>query len=215
MAPLERLDELRDHVIRALHDYTLTTMTGPVDPKALTESALSLLPDPDRHTVRTPIINLAIAGGPLQKLLRPAEIEEANLANSLHQAALFGETRIFDHRHGVDFGLEGAALVVGQDDGGRIQLDEQGKLLLRLSVNEHNRERRGSYSFPALIEETVLDRLQAGLSYASWALDRIDPTQRLTHVAIAARIDASDHMAWRTQREQDAKSEFWRDWLGQ
>jgi len=37
------------------------------------------------------------------------------------------------------------------------------------------KEERGSFSgFPALIEETVLARIQTGLSYASWPLDHID-----------------------------------------
>ena len=32
----------------------------------------------------------------------------------------------------------------------------------------------------------------------------MDPTQRLTHVAVAASIEASEHLGWRTQKEQDA-----------
>jgi hypothetical protein len=59
-------------------------------------------------------------------------------------------------------------------------------------------------SFPAIIEETLLARITAGLGYASWLLDHVDPTQRLTHVAFAAQLEAGDFMAWRTQREQDA-----------
>lgn len=196
-------EELRDGVIRALHDYALATMAGPVDPKVLVDTALALLPEPERNVSRSPLLSLALAGGPLQSLLRPAEIEAPDLADALHQAALFGDTRIFDRKHGVDPELKGAALVLTQDDGNRIQLDEQGAILLQMTLNEPDRERHG-YSFPALIEETVLARIQAGLCYASWLLDRIDQTQRLTHVAIAARIAASDHMAWRTQREQDA-----------
>ena len=143
-------------------------------------------------------------GGPLQSLIRPAEIEAPDLADALHQAALFGDTRIFDRKHGVDAVLEGAALVLTQDDGNRIQLDEQGAILLQMTLNEPDRDQRGYSGFPALIEETVLAHIQAGLGYASWLLDRVDHTQRLTHVAIAAHIAASDHMAWRTQREQDA-----------
>ena len=45
----------------------------------------------------------------------------------------------------------------------------------------------------SIIEETVLRRLTVGLGFANLLLDRVDPTQRLTHIAIAAVIDASDY----------------------
>ncbi|WP_375414141.1 DUF4062 domain-containing protein [uncultured Bradyrhizobium sp.] len=197
-------DDLRDGVIRALHDYAITNMAGPVDPKALVETALALLPRLERNVSRAPMLNLALAGGPFQALLRPAEIEASELADVLHQAALFGDTRIFDRRDGVDTGLDHAALILSQNNSNRIQLDEQGRILLRLALNDTDHDRRNGMGFPALIEEKVLARLMAGLAYASWLLDHIDQTQRLTHLAIAARIDASDYMAWRTQGEQDA-----------
>lgn len=196
-------DDLRDGVIRALHDHALANVAGPVDPKTLTQAALALMRDRDRHSSRGPFLQLSVAGGPVQAILRPAELEAPALANALHQAALFGAHRIFDGRRGVEPELEGAALVLTQDNGNRMQLDEQGALQLQLVLREPN-EVRSTYGFPALIEETVLARIQGGLAYAAEALDRIDATQRLTHLAIAARIDAADHMAWRTQREQDA-----------
>lgn len=196
-------DDLRDGVVRALHDYTLANMVGPVDPKALTEVALSLLPTPERNVSRSPLLNLTIAGGPLQSMLRPAEIEAQTLADALHKAAMFGETRIFDRRRGTNTELEGSALVLSQDSGNTIALDEQGAIRLQLTVTDPDENRRSHASFPALIEEDVLARLQAGLSYASWLFEHIDATQRLTHLAIAARIDASDYMAWRTRREQE------------
>lgn len=137
-----------------------------------------------------------------QAILRPAEIEAQALADALHQAALFGHTQLFDRRGGVDTEVEGTALVLSQDDGQRIQLDERGGILIQTLLSDTRRERR-DYGFPALIEETVLARIQAVLGYAAWLLDHVDPTQRLTHVVIVARIEAGEHMAWRTQREQD------------
>jgi hypothetical protein len=49
-----------------------------------------------------------------------------------------------------------------------------------------------------------LRELAAAMTFGAWLLDKIDPTQRLAHVALAASIEASDHMGWRTQAEQDA-----------
>ena len=47
-------------------------------------------------------------------------------------------------------------------------------------------------------------QLGSALAYAEWVLERIDPTQRLTHVAVAASISGAGYFAWRTQGEHDA-----------
>jgi Domain of unknown function (DUF4062) len=196
------VEDLRDGVIRALHDHTLANVSGPVDSKALTRAAVALIPDPGRQSQRGPILHLAIAGGPIQSILRPAELEAPSLADALHQTALFGAHRLFEGRRGVDIDLDGATLVLAQDNGNKIAVNENGALLLQLHLCDQGQSRDSGFS--ALIEETILGRIQTGLAYAAWLLDHVDPTQRLTHLAVATRIDAAEHMAWRTQKEQDA-----------
>lgn len=49
-----------------------------------------------------------------------------------------------------------------------------------------------------VIEEDVMRELAAGPSFAAWTFDKIDSTQRITHVALAAAIGASDHLGRRT-----------------
>ncbi len=197
-------DDLRDALLRALHDYELAHAAGPTDPKALLKRAVELLPRPDRHSSRAAAICISVAGGPLQQLLRPAEIEAAALAEALHREALFGTARVFLGSLGVKTRMDGAALVLEQDGGGRIQLEEDGAVSLRLPLEEPDQRRRSHMGFPAIIEETVLARITSALGYASWLLEHIDQTQRLTHFACAAQLEAGDFMAWRTQREQDA-----------
>jgi len=196
-------DDLRDGIIRALHDFDLARQAAPVDPKALISAAIALLPEEDRRSMREPTINVAIAAAPVQTVLRPVEIEKPALANDLHQKALFGEAFIFDGTEGVRKGMEDDVLVLRQQNGNRIQLDERGGIQLRLLIRQEKRNDR-SFGSSAIIEEEVQARLHAALDYAAWLLERIDPTQRLTHLCVAASIGASDHMAWRTQREQDA-----------
>ncbi len=41
-------------------------------------------------------------------------------------------------------------------------------------------------------------------AYAGWLLERVDPTHRITHAAIAARVFGAGHLAWRTRSEHDA-----------
>lgn len=81
-------DELRDGVIRALHDYALANMAGPVHPKILMDTAIGLLPKQEQNGSRAPLLSVAVASGPLQSLLRPAGIEASDLADAWHQAAL-------------------------------------------------------------------------------------------------------------------------------
>lgn len=196
-------DDLRDGIIRALHDYELAHKAGPIDPKALVESAIALLPERDRNVARDSMLEIAVAAAPSQSILRPAEIERPALADVMHQNALFGKARVFDGNQGVSKGMEDDVLVLAQEDGSRIQLDERGGISMRLTLEERSGNRR-EHRFPALIEEIVLARIHMGLEYAAWLLEHIDSTQRLTQVCIAARISASEDMAWRTQQEQDA-----------
>lgn len=81
---------MRDALIRALHDYELAHAAGAVDPQALIRRAGELLPEPEHHNSSAAAICIAIAGGPQQQILRPAEIEAPELAEALHREALLG-----------------------------------------------------------------------------------------------------------------------------
>jgi hypothetical protein len=91
-----------------------------------------------------------------------------------------------------------------QERGAKLRLAEDGSLLLSLPLERTEGSRRNGFGVFAVIEEDVLRELAAALAFGAWLLDRIDPTQRVTHVALAASIEASDYMGWRTQAEQDA-----------
>jgi hypothetical protein len=192
--------DLKIALTRALHDYELATAVGPVDQNELIQRAVAQLPtENSRYSSGRPTINVSVAGGPRQSMLRPIEIENPALADALHQEALFGPNRLFDSSLGVHREIEAEALILEQERGqSRISLNEQGSVLLTLPVSETGR------MLPELIYEFVQAQLSGALAYASWVLDRIDPTQRLTHVAVAANILNAEHMGWRTQRESEA-----------
>lgn len=204
-AGFKTADELRDLVTRAIHDFELANAAGPLDTAALTATALALLPKARQNShASSPVIHIGIVGGPIQRILRPAELESPKLADAIHQQALFVEPKLFSKSHGVDTSINDSALVIEQERGARIQLGEDGTLLLRLPIGKtEDRHGNGFGSF-AVIEEDVLRELATALAFSVWILDKIDPTQRVTHVAIAASIEASDYMGWRTQAEQEA-----------
>ncbi len=191
-------EELRLGITRALYDYAIANAVGAVNQDELMARADELLPTEHRNSSNgAASINLAIVGGPNQTILRPVEIENPSLADALLREALFGASRLFDQTIGSSKAIERDALVIKQERGGRITLDEQGSILLAVPL-------RRSDGLMALVHEVVQEQLAGVLSYAAWALDHIDPTQRLTHVAVATSISDAGWMGWRTQRESDA-----------
>lgn len=197
--------ELQAGVTRALHDYELANAVRPANLAGAVERATTLLPRADRNGgYEEPSLVVAVVGEPHQQILRPVQLEANDLAEDLHQRALFGAAKIFDPSQGVRRSIEGASLVIEQERSARIQLDEHGSLLLRLPLHETGGRQQGLGGMPILIEETIESRLTAGIGYASEVLERIDPSQRLTHVVVAARIDGAEYLSWRSQREHEA-----------
>lgn len=190
-------DELRGLVTRAIHEWELANASGPLDGPDILKRAMEALPERNRQSRASELV-VSIAGGPAQAILRPSEIESTHLAQDLLQAALFGSNRIFSPFFGTSHGIEKHSLVITQEnDRGNVVLDAQGFMLFRSQL-----ERGGS--FGAVIEEDVAERLANVFRYADWVLDRIDPTQRLTHVALAVTLIGQDYMGWRTRAENHA-----------
>ncbi len=196
--------DLQKAITRALHDYELANAVGPVDEAELVTRTSALLPAAHRNSYSGSALSLAVAGGPTRQIIRPVEIEDHALWEAMHQAAMFGETRVFDQAKGVEKGIEGASLVLKQEgDSARVQLDEQAGLLIHVAMDRSSR-RGGAGGLPVLLEEDVHQQLAAALAYAAWLLERIDSTQKLTHLAVAAQITGGEYLAWRTQAENAA-----------
>ncbi len=198
-------DQLRDAVTRALYDYQLAHAAGPVDPAKLIDAAEAAIPRRHRNQhVDAPTLHLSVAGGPPQRILRPAQLEAAELGEFIQKRAQFGANRIFDKAKGTSEDIKGDTLVLAQERGASIRLSEDGAMLLSLPLEDSEKGRQAAYGLFAIIEESVVRRLVAGLAFANLMLDHIDSTQRLSRVAVAASIEASGFMGWRTQEEQDA-----------
>ncbi len=107
--------ELGDKVARALHNYALANATAPLNPAALKERALELLPKM-RRDGSTALFQLAVATGPYQTVLRPAEMEAQALTDALQQRALFGQPSLFNRTLGIESSFGNGALVIEQKD---------------------------------------------------------------------------------------------------
>lgn len=199
-------DDLRDAVTRAIHKFELAHAAAPLNTPELRAAAEGMLADRSRHGSQGPSrLRFALAAGPRQQVLRPAELEADSLAEALHQQAMFGTPKLFEKSSGVDARMDGDVLVVEQENGASLRLDEQGGVAIALPLErEASRSRGFGGVMLGIVEESVLRELTNAIAFADWLLDKVDPTQRVTHVGLAARIEASEFMAWRTQAEQDA-----------
>lgn len=197
-------EELKEQVIRAVHRFEMAQAVAPLDvPKlrSIADRMLKVAMQTRGSFQGAPRLRVAVAAGPRQRILRPAELESDTLIDAIHQRASFASPRIFDRSFGIETRIEDDALHIGQETGARISLDEWGGLELGLPVD---RRPRRTYGIDSIIEEDVMREIANAIAFTEWMLEKIDPTQRLTHIAVAARIEAPDHMAWRTQAEQDA-----------
>ncbi|HEV7437687.1 MAG TPA: DUF4062 domain-containing protein [Pseudorhizobium sp.] len=195
-------EQLQEQITRRLHAWELSNQAGPVDGTALLKQAVSRIREEPRGYVRSGReLILSIASGPRQPILRPSQIEKDDLREAVLQAALFGPQRIFTADQPNRARVEDGELVIehGQDTG-IASLSGEGDILLKLPIKKAS-DGHGSM---IVIQEHVADALGSGLRYASWLLDYIDPTHRLTHVALAATITGGDSLTWRTLKEQEA-----------
>lgn len=191
--------DLRDKAIRAMHDYVLANESAPLDEAELTRRAESLVPS-SRMTSGTDLI-VVIAAGPQRTLIRPAELEDQSLHRFLMGEALTGVDAVLTPARGTDLKVRGDTLQLVQQQGeSSVALDEGGNLVIVQPAVERDEWRLSGIT--SIIEEQIHERLVRTLQVACRVLDRIDPTQRISHVAVVAALRGGGHMPWRTREEQ-------------
>jgi Domain of unknown function (DUF4062) len=191
---------LRDKVIRALHDYALATESGLLDEAELMERAQRLVPSARNFSGTE--LDLVVAGGPRRAVLRPAELEDPHLHRFLMAEALTGEDAVLSPTRGTDVSVTGDSVRLVQEHGiAATSLDEEGSLLVVQPAVERDAWR--SSGITSIIEEEVQERLTRVLRFSGRILDHIDSAQRLTHVAVVVAMRGVGHMPWRTREEQN------------
>ncbi|KQO61041.1 hypothetical protein ASF24_03640 [Methylobacterium sp. Leaf86] len=189
-------EDLQAKIGRAVHEVMLSRAAGPVNEGSLLERALGMLPKDNRsYSSMGRNLNVGFACGPTQAILRPSRIEDRTLAEELSQAAMFGPLRIFDRTKGVTEAVEDGSLVIRQERETSFTLSPQADLLFALPIP------RADDMMGGVIEEDIADLLERALRYAAFVLDRVDPTQRITHVVPVASIGHAQMLAWQTRVE--------------
>ena len=193
-------DELKSAVVRALHEHELATSTGPVDETEMVGRAKALLPG-RQGTGGSPLLIVAIAAGPHQQVIRPAELEDPSLTRDLQREALFGEHPVLDPSEGTSVSVRGAALTLEQRTAS-VTVDQAGSICIAQPARQERDSRRTE--LPAIIEEQLAEALANAIRFSGWLLDRIDPLRRLTDVVVLAHLASVGYMAWRTRAEHAA-----------
>jgi hypothetical protein len=191
---------LRSAVVRAIHDWELSQQAGPVNEDELKARAAALLPRESANTGSSPVLWVAVAGAPTRQVLRPSDIDNAQLHRDIQQEALFGQRPIFDTQHGVQASVTGNTLAVRQPNA-EIALDEQGSIRISLPARDTASRRPFAAGIASIVEEDVRDRITNAIHYCGWLLDRIDPAHRLSRIALTGRVSGVSYLPWRTRAE--------------
>jgi hypothetical protein len=194
-------EELRGKVVGALHKWVVTLATGPLDPKELLVRALATIPQHRYgHRVQTPTLLLAVAAGPHTGGATP---QRTGIPPPTGRHPQSGHVRPSNLRQGrwLESGFGRGRLGRSAGGGGAsVRLDAQGDLVLQLPAPQVE----GAYSVVTLIQEDFEALTAAGLTFAAWLFNRIDPTQRLSHILPVATVLGASYQTWRTRAQQAA-----------
>jgi uncharacterized protein DUF4062 len=196
-ANFDDTESLRTAVTRALHRWERSTASEQIDPKEMAARALEALPQDDRRFVSSrTALAISIVGSPNMSILRPSELEDENFHSRLKQQALFGDPHIFETSEGTEAEVEGHKLILKQDSR-QLSVAEDGSLVLLLPLPQ-----APDRFLSAIIHEDVTETLIKALGFAAQLLQSIDPTEKLSSVAVAVGLLGSNHGAWKTRAEQ-------------
>ncbi len=107
--------DLRNALTKAIHHWQLSTASAPVDTVEVLNRALAAFPTDRNRGSGGPLLQVVVAGGPEQSILRPSRIEDTSFADSLLKTAMFGsERRIFSPREASDTTVRDGKLVLTQ-----------------------------------------------------------------------------------------------------
>jgi hypothetical protein len=193
------VEDLRKAVTKALHQRELAIATAPVDGVALLENAKALLSENQsgRYSSSAPRLKVAVAGGPIQQILRPSQIEQRALAESIMQRALFGSLAMFDTSIGSTTESLEDKLRVKQENGNFVQLDEKGDVAFGVGLHLDDR------FHTVIVVEEVAELLAKLLRFSASLLDEIDSSQKISRVAVAAILEGGDYLTWKRRSEYD------------
>jgi hypothetical protein len=168
-------EELRDAVVRGLHDHELRIAALAADEGEMLARAVEGLQSGQGY--RGPEVTVVVAGGPKQQIIRPAEIADPELARSLTQLAMFGANAVLDPQEGARPQATGGTLLL-QSQTTALAIDQLGTIRVTHPATQPG----GSAHLPAVLEEDLVEDLGRDLRFAGEILDRLEGRGRISSV---------------------------------
>lgn len=191
------IGELQDKVTRALADLKAPGLS---DEAEIAQRAEAALPKSRRGMFAgSARLDVAIAGGPRQQVLRPAEIEDPGLVTDLQREAMFGLNATLDPQAATKPRIVGDRLEITQDQAA-VAVHADASLLISGSAMSQ-RDNGDVAVILSIVEEDVRDRIGTALRFAIDVLDRIDSEHRITDVVSCVALRDAGHASWRTRSE--------------
>jgi hypothetical protein len=183
-------DQLRSQVTGALHRWEIQQMRGKPDAAEMIHRAQDLLKGSRKSGMAAvPALAVAVTGGPLQAVIPPALLESEAFKSQLLQAAMFGCQPVFTSAERTISHFGGNRLELAQETRS-LTVTSDGSILMELPL-EHQPQ-----AFPVASGEEITRLAQKAISFASDMIQKIDPAERLSHVACALTLHNADHAVW-------------------
>ncbi|MGO9710353.1 MAG: hypothetical protein ACLQBL_15915, partial [Polyangiaceae bacterium] len=125
--------------------------------------------------------------------IEPSDLESVELKKDIERAALF-DIAIFRRDLGTTSRRVRDSLLVEQE-GASVTIDEFGSVRIVQPLVEAGRRGAG-VMIPVVDPKDVTARVQRGLRFVGFLLDRVDRVRRITHVGIAAIAHDAGFAAW-------------------
>ena len=193
-------DDLRDLVIRALHDLELSMSRGLLDAEEPLNRALAYM-SYDRHQGfgMSPQLCIAMVGAPKQSILSPSQIESPGTIESVLRTALLGPNSVLAVERGTKTQFDNDSIIISQH-GADIRLTEEGSIVFTGELPDD-----GSY-LPVIVEEDIVEMIKRFIQFGIDILAEFDATNRLSHCVVATTLMNAEHHAWRTRKENSQNS---------
>jgi len=192
------IGDLQPKVTQGIHRLFVSEAEAPVDADQLTLQARSLIPERSRSG--WPILVVAVAAGASRPLLRPAQLESDELLRFLLDEARSGADAILDLTARTTPTSHRGTITLTQDEtGASVSLQETGSIVVEQPATESH---SSLTVIPAIVEDSIANRVSLALRFAGRTLDHLDQPQRVRHVAVAAAVLGGGYMPWRTREEQ-------------
>ena len=210
----ESSEELYERTIGSLHDFELRERTGPVNPDEIIHRAQSVLAKPEklhlykkvanrgalqengyfiqRHSPQGPCLAIGLASGPLQTVIRPAQMESQDFWKRLTKYALSDSVSLFSLQEGSDYVVDDGALILVQENR-FVRVEEDGTVSFVVSL------RSPEQWMSVIVDEEVTQQIERFARFSIEVLNHIDGSHRLSHCVIAAVVLNANYSDWRSR----------------